>query len=406
MPKYSIFSVIGLEMEYMIVNRDTLQVSPSSDFLLKALHGTLENEVFDGEIGVSNEFVMHLIELKNKNPVPPSELIDAPFEATLQKLSHLLAKQNLCLLPTGAHPFMDPFSETRFWPYDNHEIYDTYHRIFNSKGHGFSNLQSMHINLPFNGDEEFRRLHTLIRLLLPLLPAIGASTPYLDGHYTGMLDTRLDFYGKNQARIPEIAGDIIPEWVSCEASYQKDILMPMYQAIAPFDKEGILQYEWLNSRAAIPKFEYGAIEIRILDAQECVKAHLAIAKTILAILKNWDSRGHDASENTISTKSLKALYDKTRISGFDVVVEDQSLLQAFQLLPKKWTVKAIWEGLFEKVTDDLQKEDKLTMELILKEGNLSTRMLKKAGTSPDRKGLVELYQALQGCLEKNTLFIP
>ena len=43
-------------------------------------------------------------------------------------------------------------------------IYDTFDRIFSCKGHGWANLQSMQINLPFRGDEEFARLHAAIRV--------------------------------------------------------------------------------------------------------------------------------------------------------------------------------------------------------------------------------------------------
>ena len=90
----------------------------------------------------------------------------------------------------------------------------------------------------------------------------------------------MDFYGKNQQAIPEIAGEIIPEFIQSEAEYQQKILKPMYKAISAHDRQGILQNEWLNSRAAIPKFAYKAIEIRILDSQECVQADIAIALAI------------------------------------------------------------------------------------------------------------------------------
>jgi hypothetical protein len=85
------------------------------------------------------------------------------------------------LLPTGAHPLMDPFTETRLWPHEHKEIYNLYNRIFDCRGHGWSNLQSTHLNLPFSGDAEFKKLHAAIRLLLPLIPALSASTPLLDG---------------------------------------------------------------------------------------------------------------------------------------------------------------------------------------------------------------------------------
>ena len=50
-------------------------------------------------------------------------------------------------------------------------MYEAYDRIFDCRGHGWANLQAVHLNLPFSGDEEFGRLHAAIRLVLPIMPA-------------------------------------------------------------------------------------------------------------------------------------------------------------------------------------------------------------------------------------------
>ena len=76
---------------------------------------------------------------------------------------------------------MNPLTETVIWPHDNNEIYSLYDKIFDCRGHGWSNLQSVHINLPFKDELEFRKLHSAIRLLLPIIPALSASSPFADG---------------------------------------------------------------------------------------------------------------------------------------------------------------------------------------------------------------------------------
>src|SRR5665811_1134453 len=81
------------------------------------------------------------------------------------------------LMPGAMHPWMDPHSETRLWLGDNAVIYGAYDRIFDCKSHGWANLQSMHVNLPFADDNEFARLHAASRLVLPILPALAASSP-------------------------------------------------------------------------------------------------------------------------------------------------------------------------------------------------------------------------------------
>src|SRR5204863_8607873 len=127
---------------------------------------------------------------------------------------------NARLCPGGMHPWMDPRVETRLWTGQNAEIYAMYDRVFDCRRHGWSNLQSMHINLPFCDDVEFRRLHAAIRLVLPLVPAIAASSPFADGRISSHHDYRLAVYATNSSRYPEVTGDVIPETVPSRAAYE------------------------------------------------------------------------------------------------------------------------------------------------------------------------------------------
>jgi len=172
----------GIELEYMIVDQDTLHVLPRVDIPLgKDENGAYLSDVEHGPVGLSNEIVSHVLEFKCAEPVTSFEGWSSLFHKEIQEANKKLASINGMLLPGACHPLMDPLRETQIWPYDFNEIYETYNRIFDCKGHGWANLQSTHLNLSFNGDEEFGKLHAAIRLLLPLIPAIAASSPYLDG---------------------------------------------------------------------------------------------------------------------------------------------------------------------------------------------------------------------------------
>lgn len=406
MSSYPIFSVLGIEIEYMLVDKDTLAVQPKSDVILNILAGKQVNEVVLGEIAASNELVMHVLELKNNGPKPPHHPIAQQFQQAIMQLQPLLDKHNLQLLPTGAHPWMDPLLETKRWPHGDKSIYQQFDSIFNCQGHGWANLQSMHVNLPFSNDDEFCQLHNTIRLLLPLLPALAASTPFLDGKKTGLLNSRLDFYSKNQQRIPSISGDIIPEFIRSEAQYKNEILEPMYRDISPFDPEGTLQHEWLNSRAAIAKFESGAIEIRIIDTQECVNADIAIAQAVHAILKSWHGSGSQYyMEKICPTKQLKTIYDQTIKNGLTVPIDDDEVLTQWQL-PKKhaMTARDAWALLIERVSPELDQTSQLALEHILRQGNLSERILHACQGDTDRETLAKVYRQLGGCLLKNQQF--
>ena len=406
MSNFSIFSVLGIEIEYMLVDKDHFNVQPKSDLILKALAGHQVNEVALGDIAISNELVMHVLELKNNGPKPPQAPVVEQFQQTIRELQPLLGQHNLKLMPTAAHPWMNPHLETVRWPYGNNEIYQQFDRIFNCQGHGWSNLQRMHVNLPYANNEEFCQLHSLIRLILPLLPALAASSPFLDGKTTGRLDSRLYFYSMNQQRIPSISGELIPEFIQSEEEYQQKILLPMYADIRPFDPKGILQYQWLNSRAAIPKFDQKAIEIRIIDSQECVKADIAIAKVLFTLLKNWHNTSDYYLERPCATKPLKTLFDQVITSGLSTEVDDKELLTQWQLPNRKMTVLELWWHLVEKISTELDHQEQVTIEHILSQGNLSERILKASGAKRDLNSIKQIYKELSDCLLNNEQFTP
>lgn len=406
MSSYPIFSVLGIEIEYMLVDRDSLTVQPKSDVILNILAGKQTNEVVMGEIAASNELVMHVLELKNYGPKPPSEPIAQQFQQTIMELQPVLKQHHLQLLPSGAHPWMDPLLETKRWPHGDNSIYKQFDTIFDCRGHGWANLQSMHVNLPFANDTEFCQLHNTIRLLLPLMPALAASTPLVSGKSTGLLCSRLDFYGKNQQRIPSISGDVIPEFIRTKTQYQTEILLPMYRDISSYDPEGLLQYEWLNSRAAIAKFDSMAVEIRILDTQECVNADIAIAHAIHAILKSWyDSGSTKYSEKICSTQTLKSIYNQTIKNGLDVIIDDMDVLEQWQLPQKNpITARDAWALLIERVSPDLDQISQVALEHILSQGNLSERILRSCRGDLSKDKVTQVYRELGDCLLKNRSF--
>ena len=270
----------------MIVNDKSLKVNPIADEIIKSLTGEYTSDAEYKNIGWSNELVLHVIELKTPEPVETLKYLDETFLDSIKKINEFLSGFNSMLLPTGAHPLMNPFEETKLWPHEYNAVYEAYDRIFGCKGHGWSNLQSVHINLPFANDDEFGRLHAAIRILLPIIPALTASTPILDGRVTGYKDSRLLEYSQNQKSVPSIGGVIIPERAFSKLDYENIILKRIYKDIAKFDKDNILQNEWLNSRGAIARFDRNTFEIRIIDIQESPAADLAIAFLIIETIKN------------------------------------------------------------------------------------------------------------------------
>ncbi len=282
----SLFEAFGVELEYMIVADDSLSVKPITDEVLRAVAGSYQSEVELGDIAWSNELSLHVIELKTNGPT--REMCELPelFHQQVVRINRLLQPHAARLMPTAMHPWMDPHEELRLWPHDYNSVYESFNRIFDCRGHGWANLQSVHLNLPFANDQEFGQLHAAIRLILPVLPALSASSPVIEERITGYCDTRLDVYRNNAALIPSVTGRVIPEAVYTRADYDRTIFQTMYRDIASRDPQGILQHEWLNARGAIARFDRQTIEIRVLDVQECPLADVSICAAIIGVLRH------------------------------------------------------------------------------------------------------------------------
>ncbi|WKV12323.1 carboxylate-amine ligase [Marivirga harenae] len=399
---YSLFECIGIELEYMIVNRKTLMPAPISDQLIIKKIGQITDELENGNISWSNELVLHVLELKTTKPMPGLEGLSDDFHENINEINGILAEMDCQLMPTAMHPLMNPLTDVKLWPHERNEIYSRYNEIFNCKGHGWGNLQSMHINFPFANDKEFYSLHEAIRHIMPLIPALTASSPIFEGNGSDILDNRLAFYEKNQKKIPSITGKVIPESVANKSEYEEVIFKKIFQDIAPYDKDKSLQYEWLNSRGAIARFDRNAIEIRIIDLQECPAADIAIAEFIVQALKYIIPKLDDF--NPIDEFQLYDIYRLALEKGAKSTVSNQNYLQLFGLENESSiSIEQIWRSILKHVY--LSEDKKQIIEYILDNGNLSQRILsnlKKENWS--EKNIKSEYELLVNCLKENKLY--
>ncbi len=391
----------------MIVDKDTLQVIPRADIPLgKDKKGNNLSDIRRGDVGLSNELVSHVIELKCAEPTSSFSLWSKNFHKEIIHINKELAKINAMLLPSATHPFMNSQEEMVIWPYDANEIYTTYDRIFNCKGHGWANLQSAHLNISFNGDDQFEVLHAAIRILLPLIPAIAASSPYLDSKFTQFKDARLETYRHNQEKIPSIIGQIIPEPVFSYAEYDRVIFTPIKNDIAPYDTEHFLNHFFLNSRGAIARFDRGAIEIRLVDIQECPAADIAIAELQIAVLKTIISQKWTSIEKQkeLETPILASFLHKTIKVAENAIIDDKSYLLALGIEESSIKASDVWKHLYKHCKKSITLASQKILEKMLARGTLSTVLLKKIGERPSRDRLVFEYAKLAECLAKNTLY--
>ncbi len=404
---YSLFEVTGIELEYMIVDRDNLSVKPVADKIFFDIAGEFNSDHTNGSIEWSNELALHVIELKSTEPSVDINSLPKQFTKNVEEINGILLSHNAMLLPTAAHPFMNPIFETKLWPHENREIYRLYNEVFNCSSHGWGNLQSMHLNLPFKNDREFEKLHAAIRILLPVIPAISASSPIIDGKFTGYKDTRLREYLVHQNKIPVLSGSLIPERIYTEEDYKTEILNPIEKAFKPLDKNSIMNPLFLNSRGAIARFDRGAIEIRVIDMQESPASDVSIASVIIEALKclvfeEWSSTEYQKKWHEMY---LLDIFKSVIISGENTIIADPEYLKVFNINYSKISAGDLWNVLYERVSSGLNIDTNKNFSIILNSGSLSSRIQSRIGEEITMESIVETYKELSDCLKSNRMFI-
>lgn len=404
--QYNLFSAFGIEIEYMIVDSSTLLPRPIAHELLRDPSNKIVNSLKMGDTVVSNELAAHVIELKTASPSSDFEAIALSFQSTISVLNAKLSTFGAMLAPGGMHPFMLPKEHSGIWEHDDREIYEWYDATFGCRSHGWLNLQSCHLNLPFQTESEFALLHDAIIVALPLLPAISGASPYLEGRYDGHLDTRLHVYADNQKRFPAIAGDVIPESIHDEATYQKTVLAPAYESVKSIDPEQLIEADWLNSRGAIARFDRGSVEIRIIDAQENPRCDLAISSILVQLLQRLVELGpetitHLVSEFSPAQRKQHLMTAATR--GKSVPLAQKQLATALGIGDVE-TLGEFWTAFLEreKATGKDPFESRLVQRNLF-DGSLGERMLRQCGEKPIREDLEKMLKGLCRDLAKDSM---
>lgn len=414
-----LFEGHGIELEYMIVDAKNLDVAPLADRLIEAESGCIENEIERDAFAWSNELARHVIEVKTNGPAPKLAGLAEGFQAELERMETLLAPMGARLLPAAMHPWMDAEREFELWPHGSREIYEAFDRIFDCRGHGWANLQSAHLNLPFADDDEFGRLHAAARALLPLLPALAAASPCVDGRLSGLMDTRIDVYRTNARRVPSVSGAVIPEPVWSRADYEA-LLHGVYADLAPLDPEGVLRHEWVNARGCIARFDRMAIEIRLLDVQECPAADIAIAAAVTGCLRALCTGASSqlARLRDLETQRLAALLHETTRHAERAIIDDSDYLRALGLDGAPRPAADLWCELIDRHVrgESDFAEMQPALDVLRDEGTLSTRILRRLGVesggsdrlvparTPSREDLRAVWSELADCLREGRMW--
>lgn len=406
-----LFEAFGIELEYMLVDATTFDVRPMSDTLLARINdGVFSSDVVRGPVTWSNELTMHVIELKCSQPTNRLLKLSGDFEKAIRAIQPELQRCHLRLLPSAMHPWMDPRQSVVLWPHEDHEIYAAFDRHFDCRSHGWGNVQSVHLNLPFEGDDEFYALHSAIRLVLPLLPALTASSPVINGQASPLADTRLREYAAHCDAMPCLTGDVIPDTMRSREEYEQRILHPIVAEHKRLALPEFMRPEFMNARGAIARFDRNSIEIRVMDVQEYPGADVAICAAIISLLRmlvgeKWSSL---AAQSEIATTELRRVLDAVMTGGDQAIIDSPELLKCFAIEKPRMRAGELWTHLLREARRHDSNVDNLfaPLEIIAQHGCLATRITRAIDGRYDHERILDVYAQLADCLDRWEPFQP
>ena len=385
--------MLGPEHEYSLVNQD-LKPLPISDKIIKDYCGKIINFIELPSFTFGKEMQLHVMEIKANQPFKTPSEFEETMQTAVSTLSQIVQKQGAMLLGTGMHPLLK-LQDTGIWPHYHKKIYQQYGKIFNLNQHGWLNIQSFHLNLPFQKEADAIQTHNQLTSLCAYLPAISASSPIYEGKNGPDIDNRLQFYKVNQKEVPSISGEVIPEYVFSLGQCKRKVIERYSQdlANAGADKT-LLHREWVNSRGVIFRFDRCALEVRVMDEQECIKSDVALSCFVRATL-----RGLNAS-------NVELLPHDVLVKDFNKVIKDG--LNAEVSNPDGKTARQVCQNYLKIAMENATEDEKKYLWLVKKrieEGSLSElireRVLRRAQKTSFHQSIIDVYSTLIKCLLDN-----
>jgi len=223
----------------------------------------------------------------------------------------------------------------------------------------------------------------------------------------------IDELRRNQRRIPVISGKVVPEFVPSFREYRRRILRPIYDALAEREGARRLRHEWVNSRGAILRFSRRAIEIRVLDTQECPKMDVAVAVFVRGALRSLVNR--------LLGGELRLPEHGMLVSDLRAVIGEGSAAQVRAVHLRRGagaaliSARRVLKDLLEDAARGVSSSERPYLGLIearLRRGSLAESIARavRRGTArtPRRREMVirDVYEELADCLWRNTPWEP
>jgi glutamate---cysteine ligase / carboxylate-amine ligase len=251
---------VGIEEEFALVDPQTLLLVPRFELLRDA---AASDPVL--ATSIAGELISSEIEIRSGAGSDVEDARSRQADAR-RRLFALARDHGVVLGATGTHPLSD---------YREQHIIDTEHYRRVEEGLKYvawrNNTFSVHVHVGVQGGDRAVRVCDRLRSVLPLLLAVSANSPYVDGRDSGLHSGRSQTFTKSFPRcgIPDVFGS----WRAW-ADYVE--LLVRTGSIVEFTQL------WWSIR---PHHDFGTVEVRICDAQMTAAESDGLAELIVACVR-------------------------------------------------------------------------------------------------------------------------
>ncbi len=248
---------VGLEEEFALLH-------PSSLGLVARFEDLAEAAAADPVLAesIAGELISSEIEIRSGRCADLGAAFVAQRDRR-RRLFALAAEHGVALAATGTHPWSD---------YREQKIIDTEHYRRVEDGLKYvawrNNTFSLHVHVGMRGADRAVLVCDRLRPVLPLLLAISANSPFLDGRDSGLHSARSQIFTKSFPRCG------VPDAFGTWAAYADYIdFLVRTRSIVEYTQV------WWSVR---PHFSFGTVEVRICDAQMTAAESEGLAALIVA----------------------------------------------------------------------------------------------------------------------------
>jgi glutamate---cysteine ligase / carboxylate-amine ligase len=250
---------VGLEEEFALLDPGELGLVPRFEELRDAAAG-------DPGLAssIAGELIASEIEIRSGRADDLAAAAAAQRDLR-RRLFALAGDRGIALGATGTHPWSD---------YRDQRIIDTKHYRRVEDGLKYvawrNNTFSLHVHVGINGADRAVLVCDRLRPVLPLLLAISANSPFLDGRDSGLDSARTQTFTRSFPRcgVPDPFG-------SWDAFARYIDFLVRTRSIVEYTQV------WWSVR---PHFAFGTVEVRICDAQATAAESDGLAALIMACI--------------------------------------------------------------------------------------------------------------------------